>query len=461
MTPRRPATTTAITLLLGALALGAPAAHADPQTCQGRAVTVTGDAGTPGDDVMVVGPGQKSVDTGAGNDLVCIRLDDSVRRYLFLGTGDGDDEVHNETVASKRSLTVYLGSGSDTYVGSDATGEFVAAGTSDFADSTDTERDVIDTRGGNDTVTSGTAVAGTRNSDVISTGAGDDGVNWAGEQTGPAIDLGDGDNRLRLTSGWSGSDVSIDAPRGVVAVDSRPVLRWSGPVTSWGLEYSHLRTTFTGADVGEYLTFWPTQAADGGPSPVGDARLRLDADMGGGDDRIEMLDAAGGDRIGGPGRDRLGMPRCRVADVRLGIGYDCTDESRARTAYSGSLDAWETISVAGGRSKVIGTNGPDTIRVYTRTARVEGRGGADVLSSSSDRTAKASRVPFVLIGGSGADRLQGGYSNEKLVGGRGNDTMLGGPGEDRIFGGPGRDRAVGQGGRDRCVAEVRRSCELR
>ena len=192
---------------------------------------------------------------------------------------------------------------------------------------------------------------------------------------------------------------------------------------------------------------------------MGDARLLLDADMGGGDDRIEMLDAAGGDRVGGPGRDKLGMPRCQVVEVRLGVGYDCTDESRARTAYSGSMDAWENVSVAGGGATVIGTDGPDTIRAFTRTTRVEGRGGPDVLSSSSDRTAKADRVPIVLVGGAGADRLQGGYSNERLVGGPGKDTMLGGPGEDRIVGGPGRDRAVGQAGRDLCRAEVRRSCE--
>ena len=90
MTPIRPVTLTALaTLLVGGLALGSPAAHADGLTCQGRAVTVTGDSGTPGDDVMVVGPGQRSVETGAGNDLVCIRLGDDVRRYLFLDTGAG------------------------------------------------------------------------------------------------------------------------------------------------------------------------------------------------------------------------------------------------------------------------------------------------------------------------------------------------------------------------------------
>lgn len=443
-------------------ALVAVPSSAAPLTCQGRAVTVTGDTGTSGDDVMVVGPGQKSVSTGSGNDLVCVRLGDDVRRYLFLDTGPGDDVVHNETTSSARSLTTYLGTGSDTFVGSDATDDFVAAGTSDFADDTgDTEKDVIETRGGDDSVTSGSPVTGTPNPDVVSTGAGDDGVTWAGDQTGATLDLGVGDNRLALNAGWSGTDVDIDAPRGVVAVDARPVLRWTGPVASYRLEYAYLRTSFTGTDLGENLWFWPTQAARGTTSPVGDPRLRLEADMGGGDDVIEMLDPAGGDLVGGPGEDRLGMPRCSVVRVRLGDGYTCTDETRDRTAYAGSMDAWETLSVAGGHADVVGTDRADTIRSFTRTARVAGRGGPDVLTSSSDRTAKPRRVPIVLLGGAGTDRLRGGYSNERLVGGPGNDVLLGGPGEDRLVGGPGRDRAVGQGGRDRCNAEVRLSCERR
>src|SRR5688500_14761555 len=95
-------TATGVGAVLGlALALvpGVPA-HADPPTCQGRATTVAGDAGTDGDDVMVVGPGQRSVSTGAGNDLVCVRLGDDTRRSFYLDAGPGDDVVHNETVAS-------------------------------------------------------------------------------------------------------------------------------------------------------------------------------------------------------------------------------------------------------------------------------------------------------------------------------------------------------------------------
>lgn len=464
MLSSRSATLTAAvsTALLGAsMAIAAVPAHADPLSCHGRAVTIEGDTGTDGNDVMVVGPGQRSVSTGAGDDLVCIRLGDDTGRSFYLDAGTGDDVITNETTASARTVYATLGAGADTYVGSDASTDYVTAGPDSWGGTDDTERDVIDTRGGNDAVTTGSVAPGTPNPDVIATGSGDDGVTWAGEQVDGPLDLGTGENRLRLLSGWAGADIDIDAPAGLVTADSRPVVRWSGDVIAYTLQYTHLRTTFTGAELDEYLTFWPSQRdQEGPPSSVSDPGLRLDADMGGGDDRISMLDAAGGSRVGGPGKDRLGMPRCQVADVRLGIGYECQDESRARTPYSGTLDAWETVSAPGGRVRVIGTNGRDTIRVYGRTAFVDGRGGRDVLTSSSDRTRRASRVPVVLKGGSGDDKLRGGYTNERLVGGPGNDRIIGGPGEDRLSGGPGRDLAEGQGGRDRCSAEVRRSCEL-
>ena len=42
-------------LLATGMALNAATAHAEPLTCQGQAVTVDGDTGTEGDDVMLVG----------------------------------------------------------------------------------------------------------------------------------------------------------------------------------------------------------------------------------------------------------------------------------------------------------------------------------------------------------------------------------------------------------------------
>ncbi len=412
---------------------------------------MTGDSGTPGDDVMVVGPGQKSVDTGAGNDLVCIRLGDDVRRYLFLDTAAGDDEVHNETTASDRDLTVYLGTGSDSFVGSDATAEFVAAGISDFPDRTgDTEEDVIDTRGGNDAVTSGTPVAGTPNRDVITTGPGDDGVTWAGEQTGPPVDLGDGNNRFALVGGWTG-DIGIDGPAGVVTAASRPVLRWTGGVTAWRLAYTNSRTAFSGSDLGEYLTYDASQAVGRDPN-TSDPERRLDADMGAGDDRLELLDAAGGSWTGGLGEDRLGGPRCVGVDVRLGARFECRGGDVDGTSFSATIDAWERVSAAGARVSVVGTNGAEHIAISANRGRVEARGGRDIVTTGSDHDRRPDQRPIVLLGGRDADHLTGGYGNERLVGGSGNDVLRGRQGRDLAEGGPGRDR---------CVAEIRRGCERR
>jgi Ca2+-binding RTX toxin-like protein len=456
------ATSLGAALGLALALLPGSSANAEPPTCQGRSVTVTGDTGTDGDDVMVVGPGQKSVETGAGNDLVCIRLSegDDVRRYFYLGTGPGDDVVHNETAASPRDVSVLLGLGADTYVGSDASTDYVSTGPDSWGGTSDTEKDVVDTRGGADQVSSGSVAPGTPNPDVITTGDGDDGLDWAGVQVSGQVDLGPGENSIRLRSGWSGSDVDIDAPDGLVTVDARPVLRWTGDVTAYTLQYTHLRTTFTGTELGEYLTFWPSQRDQKGPpSSVGDPQLRLDADMAGGDDRLEMLDAAGGSWVGGPGADRLGGPRCRVGDVRLGRSWECQDETRARTPYSAPIDVWEKVSVAGQRLRVTGSEGPDVIRVNGNRVRLDGLAGDDVLRAPGSAGSWPSAPPAVVRGGAGDDLIRGGYLRDRLLGGPGDDRLYGNRSDDVIRGGRGRDRAIGQGGRDRCSAEVRRSCE--
>ena len=468
-------------LLATGMALNAATAHAEPLTCQGQAVTVEGDTGTEGDDVMLVGPAQRSARAGEGNDVVCLRLGDDLRADFFLDAGPGDDVAHNETTDSERGVSAVLGAGADSYVGSDHSSDGVSTGPDLWGGTADTEEDVVETRGGRDSVATGSVTPGTPNPDVISTGADDDSVTWAGEQVGAPVDLGAGENRLSLKSGWAGDAIDIDATAGLVTADSRPVLRWSKEVTAYTLEYTHLRTTFNGSGLDEYLTFWPSQADQQGPdSSVSDPQLRLDADMGGGDDRLEMLDSAGGSWVGGAGRDRLGGPRCLVADVRLGRSYECKDNNLpALTSYTSTIDVWEAASVAGGRLRVIGSNGSDTIRAYGRTAYVDGLGGRDVLASSGQRTARKAAIPVVIRGGPGADRITSGYSDEQFVGGGGNDVIAGGPGEDqlvggagrdrlsggqdddRIVGGAGRDRADGGPGSDRCSVEVRRSCELR
>lgn len=56
-----------------------------------------------------------------------------------------------------------------------------------------------------------------------------------------------------------------------------------------------------------------------------------------------------------------------------------------------------------------------------------------------------------LNGGRGYDCLVGGWGDNSLNGGQGHDVLIGGPGNERIFGGPGNDICYGRGGKDQFI----------
>ncbi len=482
---RHPAVVTA--LLTVGLACAAVPAHAEPLTCQGQAVTVTGDAGTDGDDVMVVGlTATGAASSGAGNDLVCIRVTSSGEPFTFgVDAGPGDDRVVNESTDGNMGLTVVLGTGADTYLGSDTTGEVVYAGTGDWSmlgGVTDTEKDVIDTRGGGDAVYSGSIESGSVNHDQVTLGEGNDGLRWAGLQAGPTADLGGGDNSLNLYRGWQGNDLVVDAPTGVATVDGKPVLRWSGATTSYTVLVDNLHTTFTGTDADERVTFGsgspvPTGGVGVVPPPSPDARRTVD--LRGGDDSLVFYDTVGGDLVGGDGLDRVELGYCPEGDVRVGATYTCVRNYSPRLVFTGAMDAWEEVHLAGSRVSLVGSDAPEVLRASGGNVRISGRGGDDLLTASRLRGTTDVRWPVVLRGGDGDDTLAGSFNDDRIVGGRGadrlyasagadlllggygKDHLAGGKGADRLVGGKGRDRALGEAGRDACSAEVRRSCERR
>lgn len=480
-TLRAAALTSALAIPLALLA--AVPAHAEPLTCQGKAVTVEGNTGTPGDDVMVVGLVLTvSANAGEGNDLVCVRITTS-REPLTYGVdaGPGDDTVVNESTDGNTGLTVVLGTGADTYLGSDTTSETVHAGTGDWprlGGSTDTEKDVIDTRGGGDSVFAGSVEPGSVNRDQVALGEGNDSLHWAGLQAGPTPDLGGGTNSLNLYRGWQGSDLVIDAPTGVATVDGNPVLRWSGATTSYAVLVDNLRTTFTGTDAGERVVFGngsPVPTGGVMPPPSPDARRTVD--LRGGDDTLVFYDTVGGDLVGGSGVDRVELGYCPEGDVRVGAGYTCLVNYNPRLEYTGAMDAWEGVTISGAHVSLVGSDAPEVLRASGGTVRVSGRGGDDLLAASRLRSTTDVRWPVVLRGGDGDDTLAGSFNDDRLVGGAGadrfygtagDDLLLGGAGKDRLAGGKGRDvlrggggrdRADGEAGRDRCDSEVRRSCE--
>lgn len=451
------------------VALPAERVDAAVSTCQGKAVTVQGNTGTDGADVMVTDPLLGSqLFGGGGDDLICIRSVARTDPYaISVDAGPGNDVVVNEVTHDNIWVSTLLGAGADTYQGSDrdpartptATSfvEMVSAGAAawwrESGDATDTEADVIDTRGGDDVVFAGSTTPGEKNRDSITTGDGDDTLHWAGEQVGPAAALGEGGNVLHLYRGLVGTAVAVDAPRAVVTVDARPALRWTGPVSQFVLRLDNPHQAFTGTGADEELLVDESGvvAPASGASPDTERRSIT---MGGGDDTLAMYSPGSGRLDGGRGEDKLTSLSCDEADVRLGGTYECL-VSGARHAFG--VDGWEDVLVTGGDLVVVGSPGPDRIKAVGRRIRLLGRGGDDRLDATT--TAGDSGGPVLVSGGRGSDAIAGSFAPDRLLGGAGSDRLVGGPGKDTIVGGAGRDVAVGRGGRDRCEAEVRRSCE--
>lgn len=145
---------------------------------------------------------------------------------------------------------------------------------------------------------------------------------------------------------------------------------------------------------------------------------------------------------------------------------------RQRNRFRPSLNALEnrslltTASLATGVLTVLGTDGPNEINVsYSQqsgkiTVRdrgalvrsfqagdvsrldVSGRGGNDLIDLDYVK------VPSVLRGGDGDDRIYGGERNDYLIGDSGDDTLHGGEGNDALVGGAGADKLYGEDGND-------------
>lgn len=476
MRTSRPAVIAALatTLIGSGLALaGVPAQAAAPTiTCQGRPATVVGSTGTEGDDVMVVLPTQGvTAQALGGNDLICIvAAPEGGIRSVVVDAGPGNDTVVNESADVEGVwYTTMLGTGSDSYVGLDADipddphaspfYETVYAGVrdltrSDLAASQDTEADVIDTRGGDDVVHSGSTAPGTpANTDTIITGSGDDTVEWAGEQGGGTLDLGTGENALSVYPGWRGAAVVVDAPTRTATADGRPVLRWAGDVVRYDLRLDNRDQSFVGTSADETLILAGSDAL----TPSGSAAGLRQASMGAGADTLLLYSMGSGTVDGGPGRDTWVGSSCATADVRIGDTFTCT---LSQNRHSFDFESWEDLLVKGGDVKVVGTNSPEKIKVVATTRlQIRGRGGRDILNATAPADLRGADRPLIS-GGRGKDRVVGSHAPDRLRGGPGSDKLFGESNDDDLRGGRGRDKAFGQSGRDRCLAEVRRSCEL-
>ncbi len=449
------AVTTCGLALLSISLTGLPS-QAATETCQG--LLVTNSTGTDGDDVLLINTADnRSVSAGAGNDVVCIVGDRFVRGRdpLFgLDAGPGDDIVVNRATVP---VAVYLGNGKDTYSGSETVDSVTTGGSSTPGETEDTEVDQVATNGGEDTIYSGSVVAGSRNEDTIDTGAGRDHVRWSG--TGGTIINGPEPDALVIVSDWRGAkatqawtgDVLVDNRTGRAMSGSEVLLTWTN-VNSFYLPVSTRLTSFTGTDENESLDLGSN--TEMGRPPAG---LETQIDMGGGDDRVSLEGMANGRLDGGDGTDFLWVQNCRTAVIRLSGTSHC----RTRSANASvRTRGWEDASVdTRGRLRLVGTSGPNTLEAWTSHAgpvRINGGDGADQIEGDS----RNRKVVVTQLGGPGRDTLRGHSGRDQLVGGPGEDRLFGLAGADRLIGGKGYDTIKGGKGRDFCIGEKLSGCEL-
>lgn len=328
-------------LLVGTwtLAAFATGAHADDEssdpggpserivgTCNGRTATEVGHegatmVGTSGNDVFIT-RGASRVDTGAGNDSICI----TGRGAVLVNAGSGDDFVGARQHIGKTYVS--LGFGDDLFLGGTGSDRVWSQEASNQTSPDD--RDEIFTGEGNDYVISGSSTA--LNVDRLNLGPGDDTLVTYGFAGAASLNGGRGTNTYQPLPGAGVSGTwTFDNVTGRANLDGTPRLRWVS-FQRFDLQALHgPKVRFLGSRASERVTAGGTcrvvlkgragrdrltVGAEGCNNlPAGNALL-----VGGpGDD---LLYGAAGDDVlkGSRGRDRadgrLGVDRC-LAEIRI------------------------------------------------------------------------------------------------------------------------------------------------
>ena len=391
-------------VLAGLAALASPsvtAAEALPTTCLGKPVTTTGPVGTEGDDVMAAPLNAwVSVEGLGGNDTICL-VDGthlgSRDPQFFADAGPGDDVVVFE---ASYSASVWLGAGSDRFVGNDA-GARVYTGVSapipggvGYFGQTDTEADVVIAGAGQDSVYSGDTGGFAANPDRIATGGSNvdlDTVFYAGQMTPDGeLDNGSSGDLLFLVGSWPAGTLALDNVAGRATLADREVLRWSS-VRHFIVDERPGALRFVGGPAPDSLTVGDYQL------PTHGAPMTVDVETHGGSDQVSLAGALQGRiRLGG-GHDGLALGgACDRTRVKLGSHLVCWEGTERTRADLAGID---TILLMAPDVTAIGTMRADTIEALGRGSRVWGRGGPDRLA--------AHRRDGVVHGGRGRDRCSG------------------------------------------------------
>ena len=393
-----------------------------PDPCFGQLPTIVGGPGdrvqgTDGPDV-VLSTGADEIDTGAGDDLVCVVGFPSDPGYArYINTGPGHDRV--DTSQTGFNLSTTLGAGADEYIGGPAVAETVFAGGDRLAD---TEDDLISTGGGDDTIYSGGG------SDVVKLGRGADHLALLGAPTDDAVLMGGrGTNSLGINLLKLGPDAhswTADNRAEQLLSDGQPVFGWSS-FTGFTIA-ARGSIKFVGSERAETLALTRARYQENSwwrPSGPVDVRMR------GGDDVVTFYGGALGGRFdGGHGTDKIRywVVTPYGSKVRHVVRIDLADASIRDAAEPGTSSTWPSsnfenamgLNYSGGQTVIRGTSGPNFLS-----------------SRASD--------PAAIYGLAGDDVLDGSAGADILVGGGGHDVARGGRGNDR------------------CEAEIRDGCERR
>jgi Ca2+-binding RTX toxin-like protein len=174
-------------------------AHA-AASCHGLPATIEASdgqvVGTPGPDVIVATGSVTDVDSGTGDDTVCVV---AASAPVTVVTRAGDDTV--DASAAGVPIAAYVGFGADTYLGGD-------------------QSDVVSTMGedGPDTLTTGAGrdSVSTSGPVVLDLGADDDEALLSGVGQGSTVDLGTGRDRVAAAGRRA---ARVDLAEGRVTID--------------------------------------------------------------------------------------------------------------------------------------------------------------------------------------------------------------------------------------------------
>lgn len=406
--------------------------------------TVLGGAGNDiiddwgGNDIVYAGSGNDRVELSIGNDTIFMDDgDDTVRVWDNAGTnslngGTGNDllDFTNFQGSSGANVDIngggtgtfshYSGATTGSFTGFEAISGTVNADTLDAGDS-----DVALTltgEEGNDRITGGTAndtINGGAGADTAAGGAGNDSISGgdgndilSGDFVTPTIVNGTFSSGL---TGWTGTDLEVNTENTYIATGSttNTVAEMDGG--SGAVTVMEQSFTVTEPGVGRLAV---------------DAVTRTAGTVGVDGFTIQILNSSG---VVIGSRTVIPTSNTTWETFSLDVAFPTSGTYTLRFTEVGNNNASGTIL---DNVRFVAATGNDT---------VDGGAGDDLINGGAGNDS--------LIGGSGNDTVHGGLGADSITGGDGNDSVLGGDGNDTINAGEGSDFVDAGGGNDLVIVD--------